>query len=135
LIANIGDSRAYMLVKGKLTQMTEDQTYVQYLLNTGKITPEQALSHPERHVLMNALGINPSVSLTLISKPYAGESLLLCSDGLYNSIPLPAIEAIITTDERADQKVLSLINEANSNGGSDNEGIAYWEVLTHDQDR
>jgi serine/threonine protein phosphatase PrpC len=72
LIANIGDSRAYMLVKGKLTQMTEDQTYVQYLLNTGKITPEQALSHPERHVLMNALGINPSVSLTLISKPYAG---------------------------------------------------------------
>lgn len=135
LVANIGDSRAYWLTDGKLVQLTEDQTYVQYLLNTGKITPEQALSHPERHVLMNALGINPSVSLALTSKPYNGESLLLCSDGLYNSIPLPAIEAIISTDERADQKVMGLINEANSNGGSDNEGVAYWEASSHDQDR
>jgi len=60
---------------------------------------------------------------------------LLCSDGLYNSIPLPAIEAILLTDERADQKVMSLINEANANGGSDNEGVAYWEANPHDQDR
>jgi len=135
LIANIGDSRCYTVKKGRILQLTEDQTYVQYLLNTGKITAEQALSHPERHVLMNALGINPSVSLTLVSRTYAGESLLLCSDGVYNSIPLPAIEAIISTDERADQKVMSLINEANANGGSDNEGVAYWEANPHDQDR
>ncbi|MCI1245155.1 MAG: Stp1/IreP family PP2C-type Ser/Thr phosphatase [Bacilli bacterium] len=135
LIANIGDSRAYVLKDGRLRQLTEDQTYVQYLLNTGKITPEQALSHPERHVLMNALGINPSVSLTLSSRPYRGETLLLCSDGVYNSIPVPAIETILSTDERADQKAMSLINEANANGGSDNEGVAYWEASIHDSRR
>jgi len=72
LIANIGDSRCYMVKNGKILQMTEDQTYVQYLLNTGKITAEQALSHPECHVLMNALGINPSVSLTLIFQTLRG---------------------------------------------------------------
>jgi PPM family protein phosphatase len=131
LIANIGDSRAYLLKSGSIKQLTVDQTYVHFLVETGKITPEQALTHPERHVLMNALGIYPSVSLTLTDYPYQGESLLLCSDGLYNQVAEKELLAIASTDERVDQKVLSMICEANANGGSDNEGVAYWESL-HD---
>lgn len=132
LVANIGDSRGYMDDGKTLTQLTEDQTYVQYLVTTGKITPEAALSHPDRHVLMNALGIYPSVSLCIKFFPYHGESLLLCTDGLYNQVNPSSIHAIITTNERADQKVMGLISEANSLGGSDNEGVAYWETLKND---
>jgi protein phosphatase len=131
-IANIGDSRAYLIAKDSIKQLSEDQTYVHFLVETGKITPEQALTHPERHVLMNALGIYPSVSLTISVHPYKGESLLLCSDGLYNQVPEKDILALVSTDERADQKVTSLICVANQNGGSDNEGIAYWESIGHD---
>jgi protein phosphatase len=54
LIANIGDSRAYLIGKDSIQAIDEDQTYVHFLVETGKITPEQALTHPERHVLMNA---------------------------------------------------------------------------------
>lgn len=126
-IANIGDSRAYLITDTTIKQMTEDQTYVHFLVQTGKITPEQALTHPERHVLMNALGIYPSVSLTINQYDYTGEKVLLCSDGLYNQVPEKEIQAIVNTDERADQKVVSLICVANNNGGSDNEGISYWE--------
>jgi len=126
-IANIGDSRAYLITENSIKQMTEDQTYVHFLVQTGKITPEQALTHPERHVLMNALGIYPSVSLTINQYEYHGEKVLLCSDGLYNQVPEKEIQAIVNTDERADQKVVSLICVANGNGGSDNEGVSYWE--------
>ena len=132
MIANIGDSRAYLINKDKIKQLTEDQTYVHFLVETGKITSEQALTHPERHVLMNALGIYPSVSLTINVYPYQGESLLLCSDGLYNQVPEKDILSLVSTDERADQKVTSLICVANANGGSDNEGLAYWESIGHD---
>lgn len=131
-IANIGDSRAYMITPNSIKQLTEDQTYVHFLVQTGKISEEQALTHPERHVLMNALGIYPSVSLTLSQMPYHGETLLLCSDGLYNQVSEKEILTLVNTDDRADQKVTSLILEANNNGGSDNEGISYWESLDHD---
>lgn len=129
MIVNLGDSRAYLDDGKELKQVTKDQTYVQYLVSAGKITEEEALSHPDRHVLMNALGIYPSVSLTFSFHEYKGESILLCTDGLYNQIPPESIHNIISTNERVDQKVMSLIAEANSAGGSDNEGIAYWETI------
>ena len=131
VIANIGDSRAYGFYNGKMDRLTEDQTYVDYLYRTGRITKDQVSSREDRHVLMNALGIYPSASMDMKVKPYYGQSSLLCSDGLYNNLPEPEIRAILSTDERPDQKVLSLIAEANGNGGSDNIAIAYWEAL-HD---
>lgn len=126
-LLNIGDSRAYALKDGELHQISTDQTYVRYLINTGKIKEEEASTHPERHVLMNALGVYPSLSLSIDSFPYHGESILLCSDGLYNQLSEGNIQSLIATDERADQKVASLIMAANDAGGSDNIGIAYWE--------
>jgi protein phosphatase len=132
LIANIGDSRAYRITKEAITQLTEDQTYVHFLVETGKITKEDALTHPDRHVLMNALGIYPSVSLTISEYPYGGESILLCSDGLYNQVEEGEILAIANSDERADQKAQSLISAANGHGGSDNIGVSYWESIGHD---
>lgn len=133
IVANVGDSRAYSLSKtGEFKKLTEDQTYVDYLYRTGKIDEQQTKSHPDRHVLMNAVGIFPSVAVDIKTIKYEGESILLCSDGLYNNVPEESIKATLATDERADQKVDSLINEANVNGGSDNIGISYWETIDND---
>ena len=132
MIANIGDSRAYMLKDGEIKQLTTDQTYVEYLLKTGKITEEGAKTHPDRHVLTNALGVYNSLSLSITDMPYHGESILLCSDGLYNNLDSKEIANILLTDERTDQKVVSLISISNHAGGSDNIGIALWECIAND---
>jgi len=134
-IANIGDSRAYAVGYDHLEKLTEDQTYVDYLFRTGKITKEEITTHPKRHVLMNALGIYPSIAFDLVSRPYIGSSILLCSDGLYNNISESEIHAILTTEESAEQKVDTLIRVANTNGGSDNIAVAYWEAIANDQNR
>lgn len=131
-VANIGDSRGYLYSRlGGLRRLTNDQTFVNYLCRTGKIGQEEAHVHPDRHVLMNALGIYPSASMDVSVFPYRGEAILLCSDGLYNNLSETEIRAILGTDERADQKVDNLILDANLAGGSDNIGIAYWEAI-HD---
>lgn len=132
IIANIGDSRAYKFGYGRLERLTNDQTYVDYLYRTGKIKAEERETSPDRHVLMNALGIYPSLSPDISVQPYNGEAILLCSDGLYNNVSEAEIRAILSTDERPDQKVASLISDANGNGGSDNIGISYWEAIGHD---
>ena len=132
IVANLGDSRAYAFDERGLTRLTSDQTYVDYLYRAGKINASEKESSPDRHVLLNALGIYPSASFDLEVKPYAGETIMLCSDGLYNNVSEPEIRAILATDERPDQKVLSLIAEANANGGSDNVAIAIWEADRHD---
>ena len=131
-VANIGDSRAYKYCFGRLKRLTTDQTYVDYLYRTGKIKETEKETSPDRHVLMNALGIYPSCSPEIKTESYAGEAILCCSDGLYNNVSESEIRAILSTDERPDQKVASLIAEANGNGGSDNIGIAYWEAVNHD---
>ncbi|MBQ9456963.1 MAG: Stp1/IreP family PP2C-type Ser/Thr phosphatase [Bacilli bacterium] len=131
-IANIGDSRAYSYAFGRLKRLTTDQTYVDYLYRTGKIKSEERDTSPDRHVLMNALGIYPSCSPDIHGQPYNGEAILCCSDGLYNNVSESEIRAVLSTDDRPDQKVMSLIAEANGNGGSDNIGIAYWEAVNHD---
>ena len=129
VVFNIGDSRAYWLKNNRLERLSEDQTYVDYLYRTGKITKDETMSHPDRHVLMNALGIYPSCSMDVKTYAYHGERVILCSDGLYNNVSETEISQVVSTDERPDQKVSSLINEANLNGGSDNIGIAYWEAF------
>ena len=128
-LASLGDSRAYLDNSASIRQISEDQTYARFLEKTGQISHEEALSHPERHVLMNALGIFPSLALTVDILPYEGEKILLCTDGLYNQVADETIHAILSTDERADQKVSTLIGTANAAGGSDNSGIAYWECI------
>lgn len=132
MIANIGDSRAYLLKDGTLEQLTNDQTYVDYLVRTGKLSEDGAKTHPDRHVLTNALGVYNSLSVSIDERAYNGETILLCSDGLYNNLETKEIANIISTDERTDQKVVSLISVANHQGGSDNIGIALWECIAND---
>lgn len=126
-LVNIGDSRAYWLNDGKLAMLTEDQTLVSYLAKTGQIKPEEKKTHPRRHVLINALGVSPSVSLDVFHFPYDAQTVLLCSDGLYNLVNDEEIEAILLTKDTIEEKTTLLVTNANKNGGLDNIAVALWE--------
>lgn len=128
VVAQAGDSRAYSFRNRNLTQITEDQTYVQYLYRIGEITKEEIETHPKRHVLMNALGIYPSLDLDIKVHPYLGDTILLCSDGLYNNVAEKDLLSIMKGTDTPDQKVNELVSLANANGGSDNIAVVIWEA-------
>ena len=128
VVAQAGDSRAYSFRNRNLSQITEDQTYVQYLYRIGEITKEEIETHPKRHVLMNALGIYPSLDLEIKVHPYLGDTILLCSDGLYNNVAEKDLLSIMKGTDTPDQKVNELVSLANANGGSDNIAVVIWEA-------
>ena len=128
ILAQIGDSRLYEVKGRDMVQVTKDQTYVNYLYNTGQITKEEMATHPRRHMLMNALGTYPSVEIDTSIKPYHNQTLLLCSDGLYNNVSENTIASILKGKDSPEEKVNELISIANNNGGSDNIGIVIWEA-------
>ena len=129
VLLNCGDSRIYIERKGKLIQLSEDQTYVNFLVKSGQISKEEALTHPERHVLTNAVGIFPSLSADVRILEYHGEAVFICSDGLYNNVREKDILNVLEMKIPTSDKVQSLISLANFNGGSDNITIALWETL------
>ncbi len=129
ITAQVGDSRIYRLNEASgVEQLTEDQTYVGYLYRTGQITKEEMKTHPKRHMLMNALGIYPSINVDIKVFPYIDETLLLCSDGLYNNVTETTMTSILRGDDTPEQKVMELISIGNSNGGSDNLAAVVWEA-------
>jgi len=128
-VLNIGDSRAYQVRYRNLKKLSVDQTYVDYLYNTGKITEEEMSVSPQRHILMNALGSFPSVSYALHVYENNLKPIILCSDGLYNNATEEEIHSALSTSDRIDQKIDTLIEIAKSNGGSDNIAISYWEPI------
>ena len=128
IIAQVGDSRAYFLENDELIQVTEDQTFVGYLLRTGQISEEEARVHPKRHVLLEALGIRPSVNVDVSFRKYNNNRVLVCSDGLYNNVSTRDIANILKNDDTVTLKATQLISVANMNGGSDNIAVVLWEA-------
>lgn len=126
-IVNIGDSRAYV-VEDSLTQLTSDDTYVNYLYKIGKINFEDIDKHPQRHILTNALGLFPNPTFDIDYCRYDNNRILVCSDGLYNSLSDEEMLTILTTSESVNEKCELLIKTANRNGGLDNSAVVLWEV-------
>lgn len=90
ILAHVGDSRLYVARSGTLHQLSEDHTYVNDLVKRGAISKNQAKNHPQGNVLSRALGVQPSVAVdTMIFDVDAGDTFLLCTDGLYNYFPQP----------------------------------------------
>lgn len=133
LIAYAGDSRIYFYDDEKFSQVSEDQTYVEYLYKKGEITKEQMLIDKNRHILTNAIGIFPSPNLVYETVENVDQSILLCSDGLYNNLDDNEIFSIISSKELIDKKADSLIACANANGGTDNIAVVLWEPNKDDQ--
>ena len=120
-VAQVGDSRAYLLRNNQLTQLTRDQTFLNYLKEIGAEVPADPEKDSRRSILTQAVGSGESVDVKVTyTKVRQADTLLLCSDGLYGMVPSADIlESVQGTDSLAD-KCKSLITKANANGGNDN---------------
>ena len=121
-LAHVGDSRAYLLREGTLDQLTTDHTVVSELVRRGRLTPEQAAIHPERSILTRAVGLDPRVPVDLPDplELRAGDQLLLCSDGLTETVDDDQIAELLSAAPDGHAACRSLIDAANDAGGPDN---------------
>ena len=121
LVAQVGDSRAYLLHNGKLQQITRDHSLMTDMIEAGQISPEEARIHPNRSVITRALGSDPAMLADLYEiNVESGDRLLLCSDGLSSLIEDCEIEDILLRIEDVQRCASTLVNEAISAGGYDN---------------
>ncbi|HWD47836.1 MAG TPA: Stp1/IreP family PP2C-type Ser/Thr phosphatase [Actinomycetota bacterium] len=121
-LAHVGDSRAYLLRDGALEQLTTDHTVVAELVRRGRLTPELAAIHPERSILTRAVGLDPRIPVDTPDpvELRPGDHYLLCSDGLTEAVPDPAIAELLSANEDGDTACRSLVDAANDAGGPDN---------------
>ena len=121
-LAHAGDSRAYLCREGSIRQLTRDQTHVQTLVDTGVLTREQAATHKLRNVLTNALGGGTPLTDVEVHRVRlaAGDTVLLCSDGLYDAMKDEEIAAILAGAGSADAACHALIDLALERGAPDN---------------
>lgn len=121
-IVHVGDSRAYLINNSVMHQITRDHTVVEELIEHGQLTQEEALIHPDRHVITKSLGSKRPLEPELDFVSWkAGNYLLLCSDGLTDMVDDVAINAmVVDADMTLEQKCLSLVQAANQHGGEDN---------------
>ena len=129
ITVNCGDSRIYWVKNNELVQLTEDQTYVNFLLHSGQITEDEVATHPDRHILTNAIGLFPSISIDIRIHNYNGEKIFICSDGVYNNVKKKDILNVLNTKLSVEDKAQSLISLGNYNGGSDNMSLVIWEAI------
>lgn len=127
-VATVGDSRIYEIKEDKIEQLTEDDTYVNALVRDGIITKEEAKMHPDKHVLLKALGITKSITFDVRRLHNVhSRRFLLCSDGLYICVSEEKIHEIVRNN-LPEEICEKLVEEANNNGGTDNITVMYVEV-------
>ena len=124
---HMGDTRIYKFGRGAFEQITIDHTLAQREFRMGRITKEEIPTHRDRHVLTNALGLHRVVACDIQEYDYHGETILVCSDGLYNNVSETELFTILKGNDNTSQKVNELVQLANANGGSDNIAVVLWE--------
>jgi serine/threonine protein phosphatase PrpC len=134
-VANVGDSRAYLVRDGQIRQLTQDHTMVAHLTAEGVITPEQAESHPQRHVISRSIGGQPQVEVDIFTEDFLpADRLLLCSDGLTEHVTDDEILAAMQT-ENPEDGVQRLVDLAKERGGKDNITVLVVRALGEREDR
>ncbi|MBB2925190.1 Stp1/IreP family PP2C-type Ser/Thr phosphatase [Cellulomonas cellasea] len=133
-MVHLGDSRGYLLRDGVLSQVTTDHTFVQHLVNTGKITPEEAEHHPQRSVVMRVLGdFDPDVAPDLsVREARPGDRWLLCSDGLSGFVSADTIAETLLGLSDVDVCADRLVQLALRAGGGDNVTVVVADVVELD---
>ena len=120
-IAEVGDSRAYLLRGGRVRQVTRDQSFVQYLVDAGALKPEEAANYPMKNVVLQAMGQKPDVQVALGRLELRrGDKLLLCSDGLSGKVTAEEMLAKIQQAPSLEAACHALVDLANERGGDDN---------------
>lgn len=130
IFANVGDSRGYLLQSGKLRQITKDHSLVQQYVDAGILTPEQARWHPQRNIITQAIGIEPTVQVDIFEETLRPNDLVLvCSDGLVDMVDDSEIERVLISEPDLTSTAKTLIRFANEAGGDDNITVAMARVL------
>ncbi len=120
-IAQVGDSRAYCYTNGKLKMLTEDQTMINLLQKKGMLTDEEAKHHPDRNVVLQAMGQSKNVQPDVRTFRFRdGDCVLLCTDGLSSFVGDEDIEEILRTEKHENIRCQRLVDAANAAGGGDN---------------
>jgi protein phosphatase len=121
-IANVGDSRTYLVRSGKLERITQDHSLVERLVQAGQIEPDDVYDHPNRNLIYRSLGANRAdVEVDIFTERLQpGDALLLCSDGLWEMIHTPQLESLLAEVADPNEAVNLLVERANENGGEDN---------------
>lgn len=122
-VVNVGDSRTYQITETSVEQVTTDQSMVQQLVEQNQISAEEAEEHPQKHVLAQALGTQPTVEPDTYELTLEG-TLLLCSDGLCDETPEREMHEIVTSAATLDRAAEALVERANELDGSDNISVA-----------
>ena len=134
-IAHVGDSRAYVLRDGELTRLTRDHSLVGELVARGKLTEEQAETHPQRSVITRALGPEPDVQVDVQAyQARAGDLFMVCSDGLTSMVPEARVREILAAADSLDAVGRELIAAANDAGGRDNITVILFRLEEVDGD-
>ena len=129
VIANVGDSRTYLLRSGELRQMSVDHSYVQELVTEGLLTVDEARTHPRRNIVTRALGIDEQVSVDTWTIPmFDGDRFMLCSDGLVDEVPLDEITDLMREHSSPQHIAERLVTAAKRHGGRDNITVIVVDV-------
>jgi PPM family protein phosphatase len=130
LIGHVGDSRAYLLHDGTLSRLTDDHSLVEEMVREGRLTHEQAESHPRRNIVTRALGQEHDVEVDLYTLEVSpGDRILLCSDGLTVMVRDRDVERIVRGESDPQRAVELLVDAANEAGGEDNITVILLDVL------
>ena len=133
-VVHVGDSRAYLLREGQLGQITHDHTYVQTLVDAGRLSADEAAHHPRRSLLMRAIdGVQPVEADLSVREARPGDRYLLCSDGLTGVVSDQELAAILSDGEPTGT-VITLVDLALSRGAPDNVTVVVADVLDSDGD-
>src|SRR5437868_10904040 len=128
-VGDVGDSRLYRLRDGKIERLTEDHSLVEELMRQGRLTPEEAESHPQRSIITRALGPEPDVDVeTFTDSARDGDVYLICSDGLSGMVSEDEIQAILERADSLQAAARELVDAANGAGGKDNVTVVLFRV-------
>ena len=128
-LAHVGDSRAYLLRGGTLTQLTEDHTLVGRMVKEGRLSADDAERHPQRSIVTRALGVDSEVEVDLIDLDVIeGDRILICSDGLSSMIDFDTIASLLTQEPDPQVSAERLVEAANEAGGEDNITVVIVDI-------
>lgn len=121
MLANVGDSRAYLFTRGKLRQVTTDHSLVEELIERGEITREEGRVHPQKNIITRAVGTDASIRADVYDLKLPPDCrLLLCSDGLSNAVPDETLQRVLREEREPERSCKQLLDLALSAGATDN---------------
>lgn len=130
-VANVGDSRMYLVNPDGITQVTKDHSLIEEMVRIGELTREEARNHPDKNIITRAVGTGETVEIDFFDVQLdEGVRILMCSDGLSNMVPDPEIQEILGPDHDIEEGTRMLVDRANENGGKDNITVVVIEPFT-----